>query len=67
VRRNLGVYDNPDTSQHVGVLTFGNESEGKWGATSTLSSPDQIAWTVKNRIDGFVPEPWPARASTQEG
>ena len=65
VRRALGVYDNTDLSQHTGILTYGNEAEGKWGATSTLANAEQIAWTVKRRIDPFVAEPWPARASNQ--
>jgi hypothetical protein len=66
VRRSLGVYDNADVSQHLGILTYGNEPEGKWGATSTLASADQIAWSVTRRIDPWVAQPWPARASNQE-
>ena len=66
VRRSLGVYDNPDVAQHLGILTYGNEPEGKWGATSTLASADQIAWSVTRRIDPFVAQPWPARASSEE-
>ena len=66
LRRSLGVYDNPDVTQHIGILTYGNEPEGKWGATSTLASADQIAWTVTRRIDPWVAQPWPARGSSQE-
>jgi protein SCO1/2 len=66
VRRALGVYDNADISQHTGILMYGNEPEGKWGATSTLASAEQIAWSVTRRIDPWVVEPWPARASNQE-
>ncbi len=66
VRRSLGVYDNADVSQHLGILTYGNEPEGKWGATSTLASAEQIAWSVTRRIDPWVAQPWPARASNQE-
>jgi hypothetical protein len=66
VRRSLGVYDNPDVSQHLGILTYGNEREGKWGATPTLASADHIAWTVTRRIDPWVAQPWPARGSSQE-
>ena len=67
VRRSLGVYDNnPDVSQHIGILTYGNEPEGKWGATSTLANADQIAWAVTRRIDPWVAQPWPARGSSQE-
>jgi protein SCO1/2 len=53
VRRRLGLLDTPDVSQHLGILTFGNEPEGKWGATPALASPDAILWAVKSRID-----PW---------
>jgi protein SCO1 len=66
VRRALGVYDNPDVSQHLGILTYGNEPAGKWGATSTLASADQIAWSVTKRIDPWVAQPWPAASSHQE-
>lgn len=67
VRKSLGVYDDdPDITQHVGLLTFGNEPEGKWGATAALASPEMILWTVKNRIDPWVAQPWPLRASRQE-
>jgi protein SCO1 len=59
VRRKLGVYDNSDITQHIGLLTYGNEPAGKWGATSTLGSSDQIIWAVTNRIDGWQAEPWP--------
>jgi len=63
VRRSLGVYDTADIAQHVGLVTYGNEPEGKWGATSALASPDRIAWAVRNRVDGWVAQPWPARTS----
>jgi protein SCO1/2 len=60
LRRNLGVYDsNPDVTQHVGILTYGNEPEGKWGATSTLAPPSSIVRSVTSRIDGWVARPWP--------
>jgi protein SCO1/2 len=66
LRRYLGVYDaTPDITQHVGILTYGNEPEGKWGATSTLAKPDVIAWMVKSRIDGWTAQPWPARIVDQ--
>jgi protein SCO1/2 len=61
VRRNLGVYDNPDIRQHIGVLTYGNEPAARWGATSTLASADHIVWSVKSRIDPWVAQPWPSR------
>lgn len=66
VRRRLGVYDAPDISQHLGLVTFGNEATGKWGATSTLASADEIVWVVKSRIDDFTAEPWPARTPGEQ-
>jgi protein SCO1 len=63
VRRSLGVYDTADITQHVGIVTYGNETEGKWGATSALAPPDRIAWAVRNRVDGWVAQAWPARTS----
>jgi hypothetical protein len=67
VRRALGVYDNPDIRQHMGLLTFGNEAEGKWGATNTLGTADHIAWVVRSRLDGWTGDPWPLRTPQQEG
>ena len=32
IRRRLGLYDSADITQHMGLLTFGNEPEGRWGA-----------------------------------
>ena len=61
LRRKLGLGDNPDVTQHVGLLIFGNEPEGKWGSTNALASPEHIAWVVRNRIDGWRAEPWPAQ------
>ena len=61
LRRKLGLVDSPDITQHLGLLTFGNEPEGKWGSTNALAAPEHIAWVVKNRIDGWRVEPWPAR------
>lgn len=67
LRRALGVYDsNPDVTQHVGILTYGNEAEGKWGATSTLAPPNVILQSVKSRVDGWVARPWPEKASSGE-
>jgi protein SCO1 len=64
LRLALGLYDSPDVTQHLGLLTFGNEPEARWGATSVLASPEQIVWEVKNRIDGWTDEPWPSRTAT---
>jgi protein SCO1/2 len=66
VRRAIGMYNGPDITEHIGLLTYGNEREGKWGATPTLSSTDQIYWAVTRRIDPFVAQPWPATAAERE-
>jgi protein SCO1/2 len=62
VRRSLGLYDTDDIRQHAGILTYGNESEGKWGATPILARPEHIAWLVTSRIDPWVARPWPSSA-----
>lgn len=67
VRRNLGVYDNPDITQHMGILTFGDEPEGRWGATNTLGSVDHIVWTVTSKRDGWAAEPWPLHSPGRQG
>jgi protein SCO1/2 len=67
VRRSLGVYDDPDIANHTGILTFGNELAGRWGATNTLGTADHIVWTVKSKLDGWAAEPWPLYSWKQEG
>jgi protein SCO1/2 len=62
VRRRLGLYDNADITQHMGLLTFGNEPEGKWGATPALDAPKNILYFVLRRIDPFKYTTWPAVA-----
>jgi protein SCO1/2 len=60
IRRRLGLYDNADITQHMGLLTFGNEPEGKWGATPALDTPKNILYFVLRRIDPFKYTTWPA-------
>jgi protein SCO1/2 len=64
IRRRLGLYDNPDFTQHMGLLTFGNEPEGKWAATYALDTPDNIVFNVLRRVDPFKYVPWPEKPST---
>jgi protein SCO1/2 len=66
LRRKLGLVDNPDITQHVGLLTFGNEPAARWGTTNALASPEHIAWVVRNRIDGWSAEPWPSRSGKEK-
>lgn len=63
IRRRLGLYDNPDFTQHMGLLTFGNEPEGKWAATYALDKPENIAFNVLRRVDPFKYTPWPEKPS----
>jgi protein SCO1 len=48
IRRKLGVYD-PDenVTEHMAVLTIGNEREGQWLAMPALSKPQDIVRTVE--------------------
>jgi protein SCO1/2 len=66
IRRRLGLYDNPDATQHMGLLTFGNEPEGKWAATPALDTPRNIVHYVLRRIDPFKYTPWPERTPATE-
>jgi protein SCO1/2 len=59
IRRRLGLYDSPDITQHMGLLTFGNEPEGKWGATPSLDTPKNILYYVLRRVDPFKYTEWP--------
>jgi cytochrome oxidase Cu insertion factor (SCO1/SenC/PrrC family) len=70
IRRRLGLYDNPDFTQHMGLLTFGNEPEGKWAATFALDKPENIVFNVLRRVDPFKYSPWPekpAKAAASTG
>ena len=61
IRRRLGLYDNPDFTQHMGLLTFGNEPEGKWAATYALDKAENIVFNVLRRVDPFKFSPWPEK------
>jgi cytochrome oxidase Cu insertion factor (SCO1/SenC/PrrC family) len=63
IRRRLGLYDNPDFTQHMGLLTFGNEPEGKWAATFALDKPENIVFNVLRRVDPFKYSPWPEKTA----
>jgi protein SCO1/2 len=65
VRRRLGLYDSPDFTQHTGLLTFGNEPEGKWAATPALDTPKNIVYYVLRRVDPFKYTPWPPVGTTK--
>ena len=68
IRRRLGLYDNPDFTQHMGLLTFGNEPEGKWAATYALDKAENIVFNVLRRVDPFKFSPWPEKpAKTVNG
>lgn len=61
IRRRLGLYDNPDFTQHMGLLTFGNEPAGKWAATFALDKAENIVFNVLRRVDPFKYTPWPEK------
>jgi protein SCO1 len=70
IRRHLGLWDSPDYTQHMGLLTFGNEPEGKWGATPALDTPKNIVYYFLRRVDPFKYTPWstePSTASSTKG
>ncbi len=51
LRRRLGVYDrdaakDADKFEHTGLLTYGNEPAGRWGAMAVLAEPRDIADAV---------------------
>ena len=43
----------------MGLLTYGNEPEGKWGATPALDTPKNILYFVLRRVDPFEYTVWP--------
>jgi protein SCO1 len=63
IRRRLGLYDNPDYTQHMGLLTFGNEPAGKWAATFALDKPENIVFNLLRRVDPFKHARWPETPS----
>ena len=52
IRRKLGVYD-PDenVTEHLTVLTIGNERDGQWLAMPALSTPEEIVRTTLRIAD----------------
>ena len=51
LRRTLGLYDrdpriDADKTQHTGLLVYGNEATGRWGAVPTLLTPERIVRAV---------------------
>jgi hypothetical protein len=46
----------------MGLLTFGNEPEGKWGATPALDKPENILYFVLRRVE-FKYTPWSTEPS----
>ncbi len=51
LRRKLGSYDpdavvDADKSQHSGLLTYGNETTGAWGAMPVLAQPKRIVQSI---------------------
>ena len=67
IRRRLGLWDSPDYTQHMGLLTFGNEPEGKWAATPALDTPKNIVYYFLRRVDPFKYTPWSTEPSTASG
>jgi protein SCO1 len=67
IRRRLGLYDSPDFTQHMGLLTFGNEPEGKWAATPALDTPKNIVYYILRRVDPFKYTHWSTEPSTASG
>ncbi len=61
LRRTLGLYDrdpriDADKAQHTGLIIYGNEATGRWGAVPALLAPERIVRAVL-RVMG----PQPAR------
>jgi protein SCO1/2 len=47
IRRKLGVFDDdPDKTQHTGILTYGNEATGSWGAMPVIAEATVISRTL---------------------
>jgi hypothetical protein len=47
----------------MGLLTFGNEPEGKWAATPALDKPENIVYYVLRRVE-FKYTHWSTEPST---
>ncbi len=59
LRRKLGIYDrdpviDADKTQHVGLIVYGNEATGKWGAVPALLASERIVQAVL-RVMGAQP------------
>jgi protein SCO1/2 len=65
IRRRLGLYDSKSLTDHTGLLTFGNEPAGKWGATPALDRPQNIVYSVLRRVDPFKYTEWPLRTESR--
>ncbi len=51
LRRTLGLYDrdpriDADKTQHTGLIIYGNEATGRWGAVPALLAPERIVRAV---------------------
>jgi protein SCO1 len=43
IRQRFGVFDDdPDKTQHTGILTYGNEATGTWAAMPVIAEPTVI-------------------------
>jgi protein SCO1/2 len=51
IRRRLGIYD-PDEkrTEHLAVLTVGNEPQGQWVAIPALAAPQEIVRTARRML-----------------
>lgn len=58
IRRKLGIYD-PDekSTEHLAVLTIGNEPQGQWVAIPALSAPQEIVRTARRMMGDYSPQP----------
>jgi len=59
LRRKLGIYDrdpviDADKTQHIGLIVYGNEATGKWGAVPALLASERIVQAVL-RVMGAQP------------
>jgi protein SCO1/2 len=59
LRRTLGLYDrdpriDADKTQHTGLIIYGNEATGRWGAVPALLAPERIVQAVL-KVMGLKP------------
>ena len=51
IRQALGVFEeNPDKTQHTGILTYGNEATGTWAAMPVIAEPTVIVRAVTRLV-----------------